>query len=321
MKFILHPKFRKIVLILSIILYSLNGFTQTKPITLNLKEQPLSVVIKAIEQQTTYRVLFNALKIDGNKKVSVTIKNGALENALELLLKGTDISYVIKDDQIVLIERQAEQTKTFSQEQERTIKGYVFNATDKLPLPGATVLIKGTSAGAVTNIDGEFNYLLKGQDIQNKVLAISFLGFKTLEIEVGTKSNFEIFLEEDFASLDEVVITSSYGTKKLKEEVVGSIVSVNPKDIAIEQAVTAFDELLEGQIAGVLIETNPQLGEPVKINIRGQGSLIPLSGVGTSTQPLIIVDGIILSEETGLDGNNFFDVGESNFSENILNPQ
>ena len=160
--------------------------------------------------------------------------------------------------------------------------------------------------GAVTDFKGEFVYLSKGVDIENTVLAVSYLGFKTAEINIGSKSNFEIYLEEDFAALNEVVITSSYGTKKLKQEVVGSIVSVNPKDIAIEQPAIAFDQLLEGQISGVLIETNPQLGKPVTINIRGQGSLTPLGGVGTSTQPLIIVDGIILSEETGLDGNNFY---------------
>ncbi|MEH6537686.1 MAG: SusC/RagA family TonB-linked outer membrane protein [Psychroserpens sp.] len=315
-----HPKFKKAFLFVSILLCSLIGFTQAKAITLNFNNQPLNLVLKSIEQQTTYSIVYNASKIDDSKKVSININNGTLENTFDLLLKGTNISYVIKNDQVLLTKRLPKTTNAAPQTQQRLIKGFVFSAVDNFPLAGATILVKGTSAGAITDFDGVFVYLLKGPDINKITLAISFLGYKTLDVEVGTKSSFEIFLEEDISALKEVVINSSYGTKKLKEEVVGSIVSVNPKDIAIEQAVTTFDELLEGQISGVLIETNPQLGEPVKINIRGQGSLTPLSGVGTSTQPLIIVDGIILSEETGLDGNNFFDVGEGNLSENILNP-
>jgi len=320
MTFTLHPKLRKIVLILSIILYSIKGFSQTKSINLDFTDKPLSVVIKSIEQQSTYRVLFNTSKINYDKKVSIKIKNGSLEESLDLLFKDTGISYVIKDHQIVLIEGKTADIKESSLIQERLIKGKVISTTDNFPLPGATVLIKGTSMGAVTDFKGEFVYLSKGINIENTVLAVSYLGYKTAEINIGSKSNFEIFLEEDHASLKEVVITSSYGTKKLKQEVVGSIVTINPKDIAIEQPAIAFDQLLEGQISGVLIETNPELGKPVTINIRGQGSLTPLTGVGTSTQPLIIVDGIILSEEIGLDGNNFFDGGKGNLAENLLNP-
>ena len=89
----------------------------------------------------------------------------------------------------------------------------------------------------------------------------------------------------------------------------------------LEQPAVTFDELLEGQSAGVLVEINPNLGGAASIDIRGQGSLTPLnsSGAGTSTQPLIIVDGIILSEEITLEGNELFD-GRGGFSEDILNP-
>jgi TonB-linked SusC/RagA family outer membrane protein len=205
---------------------------------------------------------------------------------------------------------------------QRAISGVVLDKRTGAPVIGAVLFIKGTKQGAVTNINGIFNYTIKREDIENTFLTVSFLGYKTQEIRVGSKSNFTVFLEEDIESLDAVVITSSYGTKKLREEVVGSIVSIKPKDIAIEQPATSIDELLQGQVAGVLIETNPNLGEPVSINIRGQGSLTPLNGasVGTSTQPLIIVDGIILSEELGIDGSALFDAGTGSLSENFLNP-
>jgi len=205
----------------------------------------------------------------------------------------------------------------------REISGIVRDKTTNQPLPFASILIKNSGKGAVTKDDGRFTYLIQNESpIEKVVLQISFLGYKTQEILVGDAYYFEIYLVEDQEALNEVIITSSYGTKKRKEELVGSISSVKTKDIVVEQAVTTFDELLEGQLAGVYIEPNPRLGEEISINIRGQGSLTPLGQnlVGTSTQPLIIVDGIILSEEIGIDGNNFFDVGTGNLSENILNP-
>ncbi|WP_223270840.1 SusC/RagA family TonB-linked outer membrane protein [Subsaximicrobium wynnwilliamsii] len=203
------------------------------------------------------------------------------------------------------------------------ISGVVKSASENFPLAGATLIIKGTGKGAVTNIEGEFKYLVNSKyAIEKVVLEVSYLGFISKTVTLGKQSYFEIYLEEDISSLDEIVITSSYGTKKLKQEVVGSVASITADQLITEQPANTFDELLEGQLAGVYIETNPRLGEEISINIRGQGSLTPLNAnvVGTSTQPLIIVDGIILSEEVGIDGSDFFDVGTGNLSENILNP-
>lgn len=205
----------------------------------------------------------------------------------------------------------------------RDISGIVKDKATNEPLLGASILIDGTSKGATTNLDGKFQYTINTSSAINKVvLVVSYLGFKTQKITVGNALFFDILLEEDAQSLNEVVVTSSYGTKKLKQEVVGSIASVKSQDIIVEQPAISFDDLLEGQLAGVYIETNPRLGEETSINIRGQGSLTPLGAnvVGTSTQPLIIVDGIILAEEVGIDGSNFFDAGTGNLSENILNP-
>jgi TonB-linked SusC/RagA family outer membrane protein len=203
----------------------------------------------------------------------------------------------------------------------RNISGIVTDASG-VPLVGATMLVKGTRQGAVTDFDGKFDYILKSTDIANTVLVFSSVGYLRQEVTVGERSVFTIQLQEDIESLEAIVITSSYGTKKRREEVVGSISTVKPAELAIEQPATSIDELLEGQVAGVFIETNPNLGEPVSINIRGQGSLTPLTGnaVGTSTQPLIIVDGIILTEELGIDGSAFFDAGDGLLSENFLNP-
>lgn len=210
----------------------------------------------------------------------------------------------------------------FSQ-QERRISGVVLEAATNQPLPSAAIFIKGTKKGVTADFNGKFSYIVKSKEkIENIILQISYVGYLKQEIKIGSTSFFIIKLKEDVSNLDEIIITSSYGTKKLKQDIVGSIENIKAKELITEQVVTSFDELLEGQAAGIYIERSAGLGEEVKINIRGQGSLTPLTAnaVGTSTQPLIIVDGIILSEEIGIDGSNFFDAGSGNLSENILNP-
>lgn len=201
------------------------------------------------------------------------------------------------------------------------LSGVVKDAKTLEVIPGVTVFIKNTNLGANTGLDGSFVLKAPSAQVQNGILVFSSIGYKTKEIQIKGAAVFDIQLEEDIEALDAVIITSSYGTSKRKEEVVGSISSIKPAEIATEQPATSIDELLAGQVAGVLIETNPNLGEPVSINIRGQGTLTPLNNnaLGTSTQPLIIVDGIILSEELGIQGSNFFD-GNGNLDENFLNP-
>ena len=204
----------------------------------------------------------------------------------------------------------------------RIITGKVTDANTNEALYGATVVVKGSFNGVSTNINGEFTMELSGNDLPNLLIEVSFVGYKPTSIQASTQNYFEFKLTEDVNSLNELVITSSYGTKKLKQEVVGSISSISAKDLVVETPATSFDQLLEGATAGVYIEPNSNPGKPIEIHVRGQGSLTPLSAnnVGTSTQPLIIVDGIILAEEITLDGNNFFDAGEGVYSESLMNP-
>ncbi|MEC5157468.1 SusC/RagA family TonB-linked outer membrane protein [Chryseobacterium sp. MP_3.2] len=121
-------------------------------------------------------------------------------------------------------------------------------------------------------------------------------------------------------AIKEVVITSSYGTKKLKEEVVGSIVSINAREINTSQAYESIDKMIIGLTPGVQISGGSELGKPVAINIRGLGSLVGLNGnnLGTSTQPLIIIDGIIIKEDKPFDAQFFNGVGDSELNFNSL---
>jgi len=204
-----------------------------------------------------------------------------------------------------------------AQETSRLIKGVVSDKSSGENLPGASITVKGTMRGAISNGDGEFTYLLNKNDIASAVLEINFIGYESQEIVVGNQSIFKIALKPTYNALNEVVVTSSYGTQKLKQDVVASISSIKPQDMIVEAAATSLDQLLEGQAAGLMIETGEGIDSPAEIHIRGVGSL-PNSSVGTSTQPLIIVDGVILSEEIEIDGS--FEFSDATYAEDPSNP-
>ncbi|QSW89391.1 SusC/RagA family TonB-linked outer membrane protein [Flavobacterium endoglycinae] len=321
MTFTIPPVLRKILFFLAILISGFKGFSQNKLITIHVKNKPISLIIKTIEEQSDFRILYNTRKINADQLADLDVSNATLETALTQLLKDKNISFYIQKKQVLLTSSApADSSNATSQETERFISGTVYNAKDKQPLPGATIRIKGTGMGAVTDFNGKFAYQLKGNNISNMVLEAGFLGMETQYQKADNKKDFVFYLQEATDELNPVIITSSYGTTKLKEEIVGSISSITAKDIPVQQASESVDKMLEGQIAGVLIENTSGVGGPVKINVRGQGTLKSLSGsiLGTSTQPLIIIDGVIMTEEVGID-NDFFN-GKGNTAEAFSNP-
>lgn len=314
---------RKTLFFLALLISGFKGFSQNKLITIHAKNKPISLIIKSIEEQTDFRIIYNARKIDAEQLTDFDINNATLETVLKQLLKDKNISYYIQKKQVLLTSTSPETSDAVTQEKERFITGIVYNAKDKLPLPGASIRIKGVGnggMGAITDFNGKFVYQLTGNDIPNIVLEVGFLGMQSQSQKAGNKTQFSFFLEESTDELNPVIITSSYGTTKLKEEIVGSISTLQAKDIAVEQASESIDKMISGQIAGVLVENTTGVGGPVKINIRGQGTLPSLTGAitGTSSQPLIIIDGVVMSEEYAIDSSLFDGSGDS--AENLANP-
>lgn len=311
---------RKILFFLALFISGFKGFSQNKGITLQLKSKPISLIIKSIEEQSDFRIIYNARKINADQLADINVVNASLETTLTQLFSGKNIDFYIQNKQVLLTNSAPASTAAVTTpEKERLISGTVYSAKEKLPLAGATIRIKGTGMGAITDFNGKFVYALKGNNINNTVLEVGFLGMQPQTIKADNKKEFTFYLDEFTDELSQVIITSSYGTKKLKEEIVGSISTLNAKDIAVQQASESIDKMVEGQIAGVLVENVSGVGGPVKINIRGQGTLKSLSNsfLGTSTQPLIIVEGVIMSEQAGIDS-EYFDGGR--LAEGLSNP-
>jgi len=164
------------------------------------------------------------------------------------------------------------------QSQNVTINGIVTDGN--MPLPGASVLVKGTSNGTVTDFDG--NYEISASS--NAILVFSYLGYVTNEVPVQNRTSIDIALEENLSQLDEVVVVG-YGTQK-KKEVTGAVVQVK-SDIISRAPVSDIGESLQGVVAGVNVQAaSGRPGEAANIQIRGVGSLLG------KLEPLYVVDGV-----------------------------
>ena len=178
--------------------------------------------------------------------------------------------------------------------QEKTIQGIVVDETNE-PVLGASVIVRGTTNGVVTGLDGDFS--IKAND--SDVLVISYIGYSEQSIQVSGRTNIRVVLVEDTQLLEEVVVVG-YGTQK-KSDVTGAMVRVGSKELSARPVSNAF-EAMQGKAAGVDITSNERPGELGNINIRGVRSL------SASNAPLYVVDGIPLMSASGIETINPSDI-------------
>ncbi|SKC78505.1 SusC/RagA family TonB-linked outer membrane protein [Ohtaekwangia koreensis] len=169
--------------------------------------------------------------------------------------------------------------------QERVISGKITSSEDGSALPGVNILVKGTTTGTVTDVNG--NYTINAGP--NATLVFTFIGFTSIEVETGSRSTVDVQLESDVKQLSEVVVVG-YGTQ-VKQDLTGNIASVSGKEIQ-NQPVPSFDQAMQGRAAGVFVESgNGKLGQGIKVRVRGAAS------VSASNEPLYVVDGIIVTTD------------------------
>ncbi|WP_405326793.1 SusC/RagA family TonB-linked outer membrane protein [Leeuwenhoekiella sp. LLG6367-2.1] len=170
---------------------------------------------------------------------------------------------------------------TLTENLQQKITGTVTIAADGMPLPGVTVLVKGTTTGTTTDFDGKYEL---NTTSENDVLIFSYVGMKTVEITVNGKSVVNIALEENIGSLDEIVVVG-YGSQK-RSDVTGSVSSV-PEDRLENLPVTNVTQAIQGTTAGLNISQNSSVpGSSGSIQVRGVNSITG------STSPFIVLDGI-----------------------------
>ncbi|UZR95143.1 SusC/RagA family TonB-linked outer membrane protein [Chondrinema litorale] len=173
--------------------------------------------------------------------------------------------------------------------QEKTITGTVISEADNSPLPGVSIVVKGSTQGTISNIDGAYTINVPSPET---TLVFTFVGMTPVERVVGNQSVIDITMNEDVTSLSEIVITG-YG-EQLKTDLTGNIAKISGDDIQ-NMPVTNFEETLQGRASGVFVEaSNGKLGQGIKMRIRGSSS------VTADNQPLFVIDGVpITSQNVG----------------------
>ena len=262
-------------------------------ITMQLGETGLKAVFKEISRQTSKTVIYNddLLKFDG--KVRADFIDVELEEVLKQVLKDQRMSYKFMDDYILIV-RQKDVLQTVS---EITLKGTVVDQTGAA-LPGVTVLVKGTTLGTSTNIEGKFSLQLP--ETQNMVLVFSMIGMKSKEVPVGKQREFKITLTEEKSELEEVVVTGIVERKA--ESFTGSTVTMKNEDLKRVGNANVFQSL-KSLDPSLMIFDNMEFGSDPnknpKMTLRGASSIdmgtedLDIKGTYANdpNAPLFILDG------------------------------
>jgi TonB-linked SusC/RagA family outer membrane protein len=204
----------------------------------------------------------------------------------------------------------------FTAAQTKTITGKVTDASTSESLPGVSIVIKGTTRGTITNVDGEFKIEAK----QGDVLLFSSIGFAKTEVTVGKSSVFNVELKTDVQAVDEVTVTAEFGMKRVARSIGSSVQTVKATDI-VESGRDNFVSALQGRVAGMNVTSSG--GTPGSSTTVVLRSITSISG---NNQPLYVVDGVPMNNST-FDGGNFssgdYSVRSLDFSSrgNDFNPE
>ena len=270
-----------------------NTYSQSNEVSLNLKNVAIKDAISEIEKETGYVFIFNEdVEIKLRDRVTIDAQNKTIEVVLAQLLKDTDLDYSIIAKQITIYVKNRRENvyvttstvpiKIEPQQQDKTVKGKVTDGLGE-PLPGITIIVKGTSIGTTSDVDGGF---VLSNIPNDAVLVFSFVGMRTQEIPVAGNRTINVVLEEEILSLDEVIVIG-YGTAR-RQDYTGSVSSVKLEGSPVSLLPNLNPlESLKGNVSGLNIgATNTAGGQPSML-IRGQNSI---SG---SNNPLIVLDGVI----------------------------
>ncbi|SHM76754.1 TonB-linked outer membrane protein, SusC/RagA family [Cyclobacterium lianum] len=248
--------------------------------------QKLVTVLAELEQQTDFIFAYNQEVAKDKTRISLNLSTD-LKSMLKKITEQVDYDFKRVNEQIYVvksevlyrehgIDESGEEAELWADVE---ISGTVTDERGA-PIPGATVIIDGTSTGTVTDIDGNFSIDADEGD----VIRISFIGYQTQSVSIGNQTNLQIVLTEDQSSLEEVLVVG-YGTQK-KEDVTGAVSSVNQEAIK-NLPVSTLDQKMVGQVAGVQIQqVSGAPGAGTSVKIRGSGSL------GAGNEPLYVIDGM-----------------------------
>ncbi|WP_087880590.1 TonB-dependent receptor [Parabacteroides timonensis] len=262
----------RLLLVTALSSCSLFGYAQQQQVKLTGNNITLKAAFKQIEQQTKLFVDYNTQEVNDSRLVSRLPKNSSVKEVLNQLLEGTGCSASFSNGHIIITKQVKQEGKL------KRVSGVVKDERGE-PIIGANIVVKGTTNGTITDMDGNFSF----ETPENAILLISYIGYAPTEMKLKGQSSFNVILKEDTELLDEVVVVG-YGTVK-KGNLTTSVTSVKSETLQNRPIQTVTDAL-QGEVAGLNITSSGRPGEASKMQLRGATSL------NESGSPLVLIDGV-----------------------------
>ena len=259
----------------------MSSLAMSAQISLTLENKSTRDVIREIERVSEYRFFYNEDLQGLDQKININASDANIQTVLNEIQRQTSIHYVIKENNQIVLSAGVTSDKMQQVGDSRIIKGTILDATG-MPVIGANVMVKGTTNGTITDMDGKFSLEVE----EGATLQISYIGYANQEIKVGNQKTLSIALKEDAEALDEVVVVG-FGTQK-KVNLTGAVSNVTSEAFE-NRSVANVSQALQGAMPGLNItQSQGYLDATPDINIRGVGTI----GEGSSGSPLILIDGM-----------------------------
>lgn len=269
----------------------MSSLAMSAQISLTLENKSTRDVIREIERVSEYRFFYNEDLQGLDQKISINTNDANIQTVLNEIQRQTSIRYVIKENNQIVLSAGVKSNKTQQVVDNRIIKGTILDATG-MPVIGANVMVKGTTNGTITDMDGKFSLEVD----KNAILVVSYIGYANQEIKVGNQNTLSITMKEDAEALDELVVVG-YGVQK-KVNLTGSVAQVG-QEVIENRPITSLSSGMQGLMSGVTVTSSQ--GRP-----GGDGSTIRVRGGGTlnSSDPYILIDGVESGNLNSLDPND-----------------
>ena len=280
----------EVILFVCLFLQIRGAQAQTTRFTIHLENVPMEQVVNEIEAQSRYLFLFNK-DIDSRRIiVSVHAKNQTITQILPALFKDTGLDYTIEGMSILVTK------KADASEKPVQVRGKVLDQQGQ-PIVGASVIVQRTTVGVSTDAQGRFELEVPAP-AASRVLEISYLGYETARVAVGSRTRFDVTLREAASEIEQVVVTA-LGIKRQEKALSYNVQQVAPSDITMVKDAN-FMNSLAGKVAGVTINASSSgVGGASKVVMRGTKSILQ------SSNALYVIDGIPMNNVGGGGGTEF----------------
>lgn len=261
---------------------AIDSFSQTSRLSVNMRNTTVKDILMYIETNTDYYFLYSNKFIDVERKLDVNYSGSDIREVLGEIFDGTNVLFDVKDRQIILSPKKEDLPQGKAELQQPVkVKGVVTDP-DGNPVPGAAVVLKGTSRGTITDAEGNFTIDVDGE---NPVLTVSFVGMKSTEVAYTGEKTYHISLETETIGIDEVVAIG-YG-KMTRKDVTSSITTVKAEDMNVG-VYTDPSQLLQGKVPGLTITQTSDPNGSSSVTLRGASTL----RTGEAQEPYYVIDGV-----------------------------